>query len=553
MPDQVKRYTDPVKARWDLLTPPQRYKLLAVIAVVLIAIAVTLFFAFRTPWTVLATRQDMTAIGPMRAALDDAGIRNEVIDNGRGIRVDSRRIDDAQVVLHMQGAIPHDENFTWANALDTGLGTTDDERRLRYVRATEGAIERQLYSINGITGAQVGLAIPQQRPFDLNAPQPSASVTLTTSQEFSRQQGRDIALLVARRVSQLPIENIMIIDQHARTIWNGADDVNDDPMGTAFELRERHRDVAIMGAKQVLSHAFNDVSVAFIPVFDEQITREEVRTERRVPDGMDGGGIPIRDTGERSEMRGGGTGFEPGLASSTATFPNYAMPGSGDMEASQRIWDTHFAVDEIVTATLTGPGGIDLDASRASVLVVRDRMVYQDIWMNQTPEGEDARNQLDWEIFKNENAVPMMMNGDYFAHFHSLAANAIGLPMERVDFLVIERLVPVDTAVRAWGNYIPTIFMVAVFLLLLAMLLYSLLRRHGADGEDEDALEPQLAVEDLLVSTQLEEAKEEASQELEEIDYFKENEIKKHIEKFVNEKPEAVAALLRNWINVEEW
>lgn len=41
--------------------------------------------------------------------------------------------------------------------------------------------------------------------------------------------------------------------------------------------------------------------------------------------------------------------------------------------------------------------------------------------------------------------------------------------------------------------------------------------------------------------------------ELEEIDYFKENEIKKHISKFVDKHPEAVASLLRNWINVEEW
>jgi flagellar biosynthesis/type III secretory pathway M-ring protein FliF/YscJ len=29
--------------------------------------------------------------------------------------------------------------------------------------------------------------------------------------------------------------------------------------------------------------------------------------------------------------------------------------------------------------------------------------------------------------------------------------------------------------------------------------------------------------------------------------------VKKHIEKFINEKPDAVAALLRNWLNIEEW
>jgi flagellar M-ring protein FliF len=95
--------------------------------------------------------------------------------------------------------------------------------------------------------------------------------------------------------------------------------------------------------------------------------------------------------------------------------------------------------------------------------------------------------------------------------------------------------------------------MVAVLFLLIGLLAFGLVRRQKMAGEDEESLEPQLAVEDLLVSTQLEEAREEEAAALEEIDYHKENEVKKQIEKFVNEKPESVAALLRNWINVEEW
>ena len=551
MPDQIKKYTDPLKARWDVLTTPQRYKLFAVIGVVLVAILITAFFALRTPWTVIVDRQDFTTVAPMHHALEDAGIRSAIINGGRGLQVDSRRVDEARVVIEVEGAAPHAENFSWDDALDTGLGTTDDERRLRYVRATEGSIERQLGAMEGIASARVGLSIPNRRPFERDATGPSASVTLHTTRDFSRQQGRDLALLVARRVSDLDIENIIIMNQDARTIWNGLDDANDDPVATALEMQENRRNLAVIGAKQVLSPAFDEVHAWVAPTFSDII---ETITEERlvsIPEGMEGGGIPRREQIERSEMEGGTGGAEPGLQPQTATFPTYNMPGGGIMSASQRIQDILYEIDEVHRITRTGPGGLDVEASTAAIVVTNEIPIHQDIWMAQTPEGEEPRTQMDWEIFKSENTVADVVNGDEFAYFHALAARAVGLPIENVEFIVMQRIVPHDTIPSRWDW--ATILMVVVLLALLAMLVFGLLRRQRAAGEDEETLEPQLAVEDLLVSTQLEEAREEASQELEEIDYFKENEIKKHIEKFVNEKPEAVAALLRNWINVEEW
>jgi len=96
---------------------------------------------------------------------------------------------------------------------------------------------------------------------------------------------------------------------------------------------------------------------------------------------------------------------------------------------------------------------------------------------------------------------------------------------------------------------ISTIIMLIVLgILLLLLLLFILMRKK----EEEEEIEPELSVEDLLATTQLEEAKEEEAR-LKEIEYETDNEIKKQIDKFVTEKPEAVAALLRNWLNAEEW
>ena len=56
-------------------------------------------------------------------------------------------------------------------------------------------------------------------------------------------------------------------------------------------------------------------------------------------------------------------------------------------------------------------------------------------------------------------------------------------------------------------------------------------------------LEPELSVDQLLQDTR---------ENLEEIGFDDRSEARKMIEKFVDEKPEAVATLLRNWLN-EDW
>ena len=56
-----------------------------------------------------------------------------------------------------------------------------------------------------------------------------------------------------------------------------------------------------------------------------------------------------------------------------------------------------------------------------------------------------------------------------------------------------------------------------------------------------------MSVEDLLATTQ-----EDDKQDLDEIELSDKSETRQLIEKFVDENPEAVALLLRNWIN-EDW
>jgi flagellar M-ring protein FliF len=84
------------------------------------------------------------------------------------------------------------------------------------------------------------------------------------------------------------------------------------------------------------------------------------------------------------------------------------------------------------------------------------------------------------------------------------------------------------------------IVLIVIILLLLA---YVVIRSFKRDKSEEEQPE-ELSVENLLQSM--------PAEPLEDIELETKSETRKMIEKFVDENPEAVANLLRNWLN-EDW
>ena len=113
----------------------------------------------------------------------------------------------------------------------------------------------------------------------------------------------------------------------------------------------------------------------------------------------------------------------------------------------------------------------------------------------------------------------------------------------------------IGSRVYACVDFIPPQFKIEQYVVLgllafvLLLLVFALVRRTKSESSSE--LEPELSVEDLLVSTQKEEEKERRAK-LKEIGVGEDSEVMQQIQKFAAERPEAVAQLLRNWMN-EEW
>jgi flagellar M-ring protein FliF len=171
-------------------------------------------------------------------------------------------------------------------------------------------------------------------------------------------------------------------------------------------------------------------------------------------------------------------------------------------------------------------------------MVYRNRVYDQAIY--NPPAGQT------WEEFKT-NTGETALNID-FDPIRDIISKGTGLNASNISVYGYE--VPVFVDAEATVMDMRHIIMFVILAILLFMLLFGVMR--GMPKEEVIELEPELSVEELLETTKMEEAKEAAMSSLQEIELDKEPEAKRLIDKFVNERPEAVAQLMRNWLN-DNW
>ena len=146
---------------------------------------------------------------------------------------------------------------------------------------------------------------------------------------------------------------------------------------------------------------------------------------------------------------------------------------------------------------------------------------------------------MTYEEFMASKAEPVRIDTE--DEYINMIANATGLKASNISFLVYEQAIFEDK--EGNGRTLTDILQIALAVLIFALLGFVVFRstREAKEGEPE----PELSVDDLLVATA-------QDTELEDIGYSEKSETRILIEKFVDENPDAVALLLRNWLN-EEW
>ena len=148
----------------------------------------------------------------------------------------------------------------------------------------------------------------------------------------------------------------------------------------------------------------------------------------------------------------------------------------------------------------------------------------------------------DWDTFKSENSEPVTLNVDN--SWVDIISKGTGIDPANISVVAYQKNSFQDKAssnILSKASFWVQIVLAAAILGILVLVIIRSARPLTVEEK-----EPELSVEEMLASTR------ENQPSVDDIDLQEKSETRKAIEKFVDENPEAVALLLRNWLN-EDW
>ncbi len=537
MQEQLQKRVNILKTKWAGLTKDQKLKLIIASVVLMTSLAAFIYISLKPNMVTLWGDLSYTDMGSVQGVLDDNNIKYQT--NDTNILVDEKDLSKAKVLLATANVPSTTTGYTYSDAFaNSGMTATDSVKKASFRLADETAIAESLKTLDGVTDAKVKVTTPENNNYFIKDQAPAtAMVTLTTSRDITKNEGQIMARLVAMSVEGLSMENIEITDQNLTSIYSGLEqNTGVASASNAYEQEQVRRNDITDSVKKTLSPLYNDVYVNPNIVMNWNEETQASTSYKSPDDTATNTGYVDTTTTDKSAYENATPADVPGTATN-GQATTYDSAGSDKSTASTNKGQTNYIYDKTETQVKKQVGVVDEEKSSIAITVYNNKVYDQEALTN-----SGALNGMSWEDYKASVPASTPLTID-----ESLITNIqAGTGIAQVSIIGYE--VPTFIDAQSTPIDIRQIIMFIVLALLILILAVGLIR--NTKEEEITEIEPELSVEDLLLSTQLEEEKE--IQRLKEIEYNAENETKRQIDKFVKEKPDAVAQLLRNWLS-EDW
>ena len=534
MPQFLKNLLNKIKEWWAKFTTRQKVLLISLAAIVVIALIVLAVVLNRPNMVVLVHAESPKQAGEIKTLLDgDNGVAYEMSQDGLVFYVEDKDFANATILL-ASNSIPT-EGYSIDNVFEGGFSTTEADKTKKYQLYLENKFAETLEVIENVSDAKVTLSIPEDDGTLIAREEPTyASVLLTLKDEMSEEQAAGIAQFIATEVGDKTTENILILDSDGNVLFSGTDSRSTAGLASSqLTLRSKLEQSVKNQVRQVLlgTDLYDNVEVGLnLSIsFDN---REVVDHHYYVDEGQSQGYLDSESLYE-SETRGGNAGV-PGTDTNDDT--TYVIQDNEYTEATISDMTKKYLPSERITTT-TGVGG-DLDRENSSLSAVATRYV---VYNEDTLKANGTRDDMTFDEFVEQNNERIRTDVD--EEFLTLVSNATGIPVNNISLMAYD--VPFFQYSSNEGRSLTDWLQIALAILIFAMLGFVVFRSTRKEKEPEP--EPELSVENLLEAT-----KEAEEEPLEDIGFQEKSEVRIMIEKFVDENPEATAALLRNWLN-EDW
>lgn len=539
MQEKVKNALENLVNKWKALNLKQKITIILIAVSLIMALTLTIVMTNKTTYKRLNSEPlDINSIYQLQTQLQDSKIKNRITPDEAYIEVDAKQYQNAKKIVVESGLI--DKGLTFADALSyIGMGTTADTKKEIMKQQKQEELRTTLEEMEDIEKAKVMLYMPDDTNFYLkNQQEASASVVLTTKKDLAQEQIDGIVNTIKAAVQGLDKKNIEVVDSKSNILWSGEDNVTGG-INANYRLEiQRRLDIEDKTESILKQLGYDSVQANANIVIDNDTLTENTRTYTSPIEDSNKGLISQENT-STSSAKNTATATEPGLAANGGDITNYQTGNNAGSEGKSEDRSIRYELNEQVISREKATGKVLLEDSSLAATVTNFR-IYRQIdaeaqnLVNDNTTWEQYKDQIKAQYAQNPVALQIPNN------IQEAIQTATGI--NNVSLAAYELPIFEDKAIvdRPFDQYA----MLALLVLFIALLAFGLIRKTAPAVVTE--IEPELSVEEVL------ETYGKHQEYVSPIDYDAESEVKKQIEKFVDERPEAVAQLLRNWLS-SDW
>ena len=539
MKERVQEIPAKIVEFWNRYTSRQKTIIISVICVVLVLIGVMAYLVSRPTWTRFQQFGNLEDASSMVKALDDQGIANKSSKDGLTLYVHDQ--DMTKAFYCMSDNNLTDKGYTWDDAFNNSISTTESEKNQKRVLALQSELKASMIQYSFIDDAKVFIDVPESTYSILDEENvTSVTAMVDVNQKNEKQLTSDVAQNLAYWLANAvgtDVDHVIINDYNGKCLYNGftSDGLGGDLTGGSTEYCERLRNTIASNLVDLLVRCgYDDVQVGTQGIQFNMNKIETLTKKYSVADGRDYG-YPTNYVHSTNEGSSGTVSGIPGTDSNDNDETDYVINDGNSNSSSQEYEKlTGLLTDETIENIKQEKPAIQLDQSSLGIVVTRYK-IYDEAQL----EKDGTLDNMTFDEFmaqNNQTTTFTVPNTEI-----QLLSSASGVAAGSITVVGYEvpKFVQKTTKSRSISDYL----MIILAVLIIALLIFVVVRGTAPVAVADE--EPELSVEQLLATTK-------ENQSLEDIEFSDKSGTRKMIEKFVDENPEAVAQLLRNWIS-DDW
>lgn len=508
---------------WTGLEKGHRIRIIIGGALSIILIASVVYFTSRTEFEPLYYDLSQTSAGEVNATLKELGVKTKV--EGTTVYVPEGKASELRIQLAADGVI-NDEGVIPEPKTSSMFETTADKTH-RYLSEKESDIERGLKALSGVEWASVTLYIPDDiSVLEETKTDSTAGIIIKMkngAEPLDTKQVSGIVKYVAKSVKGLKPENIEIIDESGRALMEQKDDPNSS-VGSNFDMTENVKTKVESSIKKFLQKVFGANNVEVTAAVKLNFNSEAINsTEYIAPDAEKSAGIVRNMQDIKKEWVDAGNSGVPGT-DTNSDITQYVETDTSKAQYSEANSVINYEINEIKKQIVKEQGNIE--GLTIAVIINKDSL-KEDVLADVDLLQQDVK-----ELVKH---ATQGFNVQALALDDNISIKVMNFDTSQKD--AISKQIAAESA-QSNRETLVMIGTAVIALLILGGSLFIILRKRKVDNMDTAMNTGNYAAASQNVDAQLQD-----------IEFDDKNELKKKLEKFVGQKPEQVAQLLKTWLS----